>query len=573
MSPGGTTRLTLTPDGKGLAGKTPADLTRAMELLSSLGVSIQAGEGGGGEKGAAAATATSPPQQQSLNTRALLSPRFTSSSPTSPQPTSPVSPSSPTATSPQPTSPPPIPPPPPPSQPEPAAASSSPPASSRWTLTAEHRLLYGAAFESTVAVDGGYMPRARAMRHMSKSNLPAYLLEHAMALVTSISGSGAAGASEGEGAISEIQFVIAMLLVSKGPPLPEVLPIELQEEILTASVNAANSASTIAAPPPPLPPLPPLPVIPKLPKLPPAAAHASTSIFAQLGGREEVEVVVEVGDAAHATETKSKNPFYLEAVAAAAEVVEVSDAAAAETKQSPSPPPQQQPRPWQWTTSDTVEVPPPPQQQPPPRFVVRIGQTSSGKTRCTILSTHPKALPPFPPPTTWRTDRTALGAKTRERMLLQLQSEREDRDKLSKETTALPTIPSLAAIANMRVEEGVEVGTQCDRRLVSATQIALTNAQRLSISYGGHGPLLQAPFTTLARRIRHPDGRVDEGVQAALPWSTPALQHPRAIQLPQPLPAFNPLHYAARIVMEDGEVRLKIVDAKGRPWDVAFPGW
>ena len=49
MSPGGTTRLTLTPDGKGLAGKTPADLTRAMELLSSLGVSIQAGEGGGGE--------------------------------------------------------------------------------------------------------------------------------------------------------------------------------------------------------------------------------------------------------------------------------------------------------------------------------------------------------------------------------------------------------------------------------------------------------------------------------------------------------------------------------------------
>ena len=159
-------------------------------------------------------------------------------------------------------------------------------------------------------------------------------------------------------------------------------------------------------------------------------------------------------------------------------------------------------------------------------------------------------------------------------MLLQLQSEREDRDKLSKETTALPTIPSLAAIVNMRVEEeGVEVGTQCDRRLVSATQIALTNAQRLSISYGGNGPLLQAPYTALARRIRHPDGRVDEGVQAALPWSTPALQHPRAIQLPQPLPAFNPLHYAARIVMEDGEVRLKIVDAKGRPWDVAFPGW
>ena len=387
MSPGGTTRLTLTPDGKGLA-KTPADLTRAMELLSSPGVSIQAVEGGGGEKGAAAPAATSPPPQQSLNTRALLSPRFTSSSPTSPQPTSPVSPSSPTATSPQPTSPPPIPPP----QPEPAASSSSPPASSRWTLTAEHRLLYGAAFESTVAVDGGYMPRARAMRHMSKSNLPAYLLEHAMALVTTSTGSsgGAAAASEGEGAISEIQFVIAMLLVSKGPPLPEVLPIELQEEILTASANATASASTIAAPPP-LPPLPPLPVIPKLPKLPPAAAHASTSIFAQLGGREVV--VVEVGDPAPVTETKSKNPFYLEAVAAAAEVVEVSDAAAAETKQSTSPPPQQQPRPWQWTTSDTVEkvLPPPQQQPPPPHFVVRIGKTSSGKTRCTILGTHPKA--------------------------------------------------------------------------------------------------------------------------------------------------------------------------------------
>ena len=95
------------------------------------------------------------------------------------------------------------------------------------------------------------MPQARAMRHMSKSNLPAYLLEHAMALVTTSTGSsGAAAASEGEGAISEIQFVIAMLLVSKGPPLPEVLPIELQEEILTASANAATSASTIAAPPP-----------------------------------------------------------------------------------------------------------------------------------------------------------------------------------------------------------------------------------------------------------------------------------------------------------------------------------
>ena len=60
-------------------------------------------------------------------------------------------------------------------------------------------------------------------------------------------------------------------------------------------------------------------------------------------------------------------------------------------------------------------------------------------------------------------------------------------------------------------------------------------------------------------------------LQVCLPWSTAALGgHPRAIQRPQPPPRFNPLHYAARIVMEEGEVRLRIVDASGRPWHVAL---
>ena len=360
MSPGGTTRLTLTPDGKGLAGKTPADLTRAMELLSSLGVSIQAGEGGGGggcccccsDKPAAAAE----PQYTRIAVSTLhllltylttayftglpfLPYRHLTAANLTATNISTTSTTTARACS---------------SQQQQPACLRPLDTHSRASAVVRRRLRVYCSRRWRLYA------RARAMRHMSKSNLPAYLLEHAMALVTSIGSSGAAaGASEGEGAISEIQFVIAMLLVSKGPPLPEVLPIELQEEILTASVNATASASTIAAPPPPLPPLPPLPVIPKLPKLPPAAAHASTSIFAQLGGRE-VEEVVEVGDPAPVTETKSKNPFYLEAVAAAAEVVEVSDAAAAETKQSPSPPPQQQPRPWQWTTSDTVEKMPPP---------------------------------------------------------------------------------------------------------------------------------------------------------------------------------------------------------------------
>lgn len=188
-------KLTLAPDGS-LRGGSPSDLQRAMQLLASLGVNIQVDVSDPNPAAAGRGTVETaspphtPPPRGAASSSPLGSPVGSSMSPVG---------SSNGAISPD-----------------------SEDVRARWPLTAEHRLLYGAAFESGVGIEGGRMARARAMRHLGKSSLPRYLLEHALELV---------GCPAEAIDVAEMQFVIAMLLVSRGPPLPPTLPLHLRAEL------------------------------------------------------------------------------------------------------------------------------------------------------------------------------------------------------------------------------------------------------------------------------------------------------------------------------------------------------
>ena len=111
---------------------------------------------------------------------------------------------------------------------------------SRWVLTAEHRLLYGSAFEGSVSSDSDLMPWDKARRHMSRSGLPEAQIEQVLTMV--VQPASAAG-------LSENQFVVAMLLVSKGLPLPTSLPLPLLPMIApsVAQSKSANAPTQLPA--------------------------------------------------------------------------------------------------------------------------------------------------------------------------------------------------------------------------------------------------------------------------------------------------------------------------------------
>jgi hypothetical protein len=86
------------------------------------------------------------------------------------------------------------------------------------------------------------MPRSLARRHMSRSGLGDSLVEHALRLVAP----HAAGSSDLDDNLDEAQFVTAMLLVSKGAPLPTRLPPSLLALVGTSIHHPAATTPPFA---------------------------------------------------------------------------------------------------------------------------------------------------------------------------------------------------------------------------------------------------------------------------------------------------------------------------------------
>ena len=374
----------------------------------------------------------------------------------------------------------------------------------RWLLTAEHRLLYGAAFESSVAIEGGKMQRARATRHLAKSGLAPMWLDHAMQLV---------GAPPAVAQISELQFVVAMRLVSKGAPLPPTLPPQL---------------ALVLQPPTPQDPAP-------LQDSPPRL-----SLFAQ-----------------------------------AASFQSPPSAPSGIMQQATATPPTDPREAWSGTDArgDMILAQKSPLSSPNGRYGVRLRLNFEGQTSCVIGRASPSSaglpnaeLPIIGAPsastvsaaTTATSARVALGAQTRERIRMQLQ---EERAISQSHTVSRPSpVSTVDAAAQCAIPFVSPAALQQTRHEPTRDKVALPAVQ------GKVSPRWRPTRSSSEKEVAH------VAVQAELPWSSPSLlggarQHPA-----QSEGEFDPLAYHARIRIVDDEstgrlsASMRVYDGD-RPWD------